>query len=57
MSLFNKATEVKEKIFVDEKPAYVSEESIMHSMPVGEQFHWIKHKAADFLAARLTEKE
>lgn len=57
MSLYEKALGKKEKIFVDEKPAYVSEESIMHAMPVGEQFHWIQHKAADFLAARLTEKE
>lgn len=57
MSLFEKAKGVKEKIFVDEKPAYVSEETIMHAMPVGEQFHWIQHKAADFLAARLIEKE
>ncbi len=57
LSLFERATGTKEKIFVDEKPAYVSEESIMHAMPVGEQFHWVQHQAADFLAARLTKKE
>lgn len=57
MSLYEKALGNKEKIFVDEKPAYISEESIMHAMPVVEQFHWIQHKAADFLAVRLTEKE
>lgn len=53
LSLYEKAIGFKEKIFVDEKPAYVSEETIMHAMPVGEQFHWIKHKSADFIAKRL----
>lgn len=51
--LYAKATGYKEKLQVVEKPAYVSEESIMHAMPVGEQYHWVKHLAADFIAARL----
>jgi hypothetical protein len=25
----------------------------MHAMPVGEQYHWVKHIAADFIAERL----
>lgn len=53
MRLYDKALGYKEKIFIDEKPAFVSEETIMHAMPVGEQYHWIKHIAADFLAKRL----
>ncbi len=53
MRLFDRADGYKEKIFVDEKPAYVSEETIMHAMPVGEQFHWVKHIAADFIAERI----
>lgn len=51
--LYEKATGYKEKIQVVEKPAYVSEETIMHAMPVGEQYHWVKHIAADFIAERL----
>ena len=39
---------------ITEKPAYASEETIMHAMPVGEQYHWVKHEAADFIAQRLT---
>lgn len=53
LSFLDKATGYKESIQVDEKPAYVSEETIMHAMPVGEQFHWIKHIASDFIAERL----
>lgn len=56
MRLYDRATGQKEQIEVDEKPAYVSEETIMHAMPVGEQFHWVKHYASDFLAERLNGK-
>lgn len=52
--LFEKGTGYKERLRVTEKPAYASEETIMHAMPVGEQFHWVKHIAADFIAQRLT---
>ena len=51
--LFERAKGYKEKLLVDEKPVYVSEETIMHAMPVGEQFHWVKHIASDFIAQRL----
>ncbi len=51
--LWNKAEGHKERIQITEKPSYVSEETIMHSMPVGEQYHWVKHEAADFLSVRL----
>lgn len=51
--LWNKAEGHKERIHITEKPSYVSEETIMHSMPVGEQYHWVKHEAADFIAMRL----
>lgn len=53
MRLFDRAEGFRDKIFIDEKPAYVSEETIMHAMPVGEQFHWVKHIAADFIAERI----
>lgn len=53
MRLFDKATGEREKIYISEKPSYVSEETIMHAMHVGEQFHWVKHEAADFIAERL----
>ena len=52
--LYSKATGYKERLEVTERPAYVSEETIMHAMPVGEQFHWVKNITADFIAQRLT---
>ncbi len=51
--LIDKAKGYKEIIHIEDKPAYVSEETIMHAMPVGEQYHWVKHIAADFIAERL----
>ena len=51
--LYSKATGYKERIQIADKPSYVSEETIMHAMPVGEQYHWVKHEASDFLASRL----
>lgn len=53
LSLLDKANGYKESLKIEEKPAYVSEETIMHAMPVGEQFHWVKHIASDFIAERL----
>jgi len=53
LSLLDRAVGYKESLEIVDKPAYVSEETIMHAMPVGEQFHWVKHIAADFIAERL----
>ncbi|MCQ2464240.1 MAG: alpha/beta hydrolase [Oscillospiraceae bacterium] len=53
MDIYNRATGYKEIMEITEKPAYVSEETIMHAMPVGEQFHWVKYIAADFIAERI----
>lgn len=56
LSFLDKANGYKESLEIDDKPAYVSEETIMHAMPVGEQFHWVKHIAADFIAERLLNR-
>ncbi|MBE6852594.1 MAG: alpha/beta hydrolase [Ruminococcus sp.] len=53
LSLLDNAKGYKECLQVEDKPAYVSEETIMHAMPVGEQYHWVKHIASDFIAERL----
>ncbi len=57
LNLYDRATGYKEQLLVDEKPAYVAEATIMHAMPVGEQLHWVKHIAADFIAERLGNRE
>ena len=57
LSLLDKANGYKEQLKIDEKLAFASEETIMHAMPVGEQFHWVKHLASDFIAERLLKKQ
>ncbi len=46
--LFANVVGEKVEIEIEEQPIYATEESVMHAMPVGEQMHWIKRKAADF---------
>lgn len=46
--LYEKSTGKKEEIIITEQPVYATKESVMHAMPVGEQMHWIKRKAADY---------
>lgn len=53
MSLYNRASGYKDKILINEKPVFVSDESIMHAMPVGEQLHWVKPQVSDWIAERL----
>lgn len=47
--IFDKTTGHKEEIIIKDFPVYASKESVMHAMPVGEQLHWVKIKAADFI--------
>ena len=56
LEFLNRANGFKDSLEITDKPAYVSEETIMHAMPVGEQFHWVKHVASDFIVRRLLEK-
>lgn len=43
----------KEKIIIDEKPVFSNEQVVTHTMPVGEQMHWIKLVVADWVAERM----
>lgn len=40
--------DTKKIIVIDEKPVFSNEESVTHTMPVGEQMHWVKHIIADW---------
>lgn len=51
--IFNLAAGSRKRIKIEEKPAYISTETIMHAMPVGEQFHWVKHIVSDWMAEHL----
>ena len=47
-SIYDKSTGDKQEIAIEDEPVYATKESVMHAMPVGEQMHWIKRKAADY---------
>lgn len=52
-SIFNKSQGRKEEIVIEQELAFQNEEKIMHAMPVGEQMHWVKIYAADWMAEKL----
>jgi dienelactone hydrolase len=49
--LFDNARGEKEKLIVTSEPVFSSGEKATHTMPVGEQLHWIRHVAADWILA------
>jgi dienelactone hydrolase len=55
MALFEKAQGPKEKMIIEETPVFSTDQVVTHTMPVGEQLHWIRHVAADWINARLRE--
>lgn len=53
--LYSSAQGYKEKIIINETPVYSIQQSITHTMPVGEQMHWIKYVIADWMKEQLTK--
>jgi dienelactone hydrolase len=51
MNLYNKAQGEKEKIIIEEEPVFSNQQVVTHTMPVGEQLHWVRHVTADWMAA------
>ncbi|HEX9061991.1 MAG TPA: alpha/beta hydrolase [Clostridia bacterium] len=49
MSLYEKASNEKEKIIITEEPVFSNDQIVTHTMPVGEQLHWIKLVVADWM--------
>jgi len=45
----NADTLMKDKIIIADEPVFSKENAVTHTMPVGEQMHWIKHLAADWI--------
>lgn len=56
MALYEKTTGPKEVITIDEAPAFSDGESMLHTMPVGEQMHWLKHVVADWALTKFNSK-
>jgi dienelactone hydrolase len=42
----------KERLVINEKPVFSTEQVITHTMPVGEQLHWVRSVMADWVARR-----
>jgi dienelactone hydrolase len=53
LNLFDKAKGFKEQIIIDEEPVFSNNQVVTHTMPVGEQLHWLKHVAADWIIKQL----
>ncbi|KNY28043.1 alpha/beta hydrolase [Pseudobacteroides cellulosolvens] len=49
IKLYEMALGEKEKIIVEEEPVFSSSQVVTHTMPVGEQIHWIRYSAADWM--------
>jgi dienelactone hydrolase len=49
MDLYNKVNSKKEILLIDEDPVIAKGENATHAMPVGEQLHWIKNLASDWI--------
>lgn len=52
--LFERVTAPKEALIIDEKPVFSTEFGFTHTMPVGEQMHWVKHAAADWIVRQVS---
>lgn len=46
--LYEKSKGPKKRITIEEEPVFSSGETRLHTMPVGEQMHWLKHILADW---------
>jgi fermentation-respiration switch protein FrsA (DUF1100 family) len=55
LAFFDRATGEKEKLIIEEPPVFSNQQMVTHTMPVGEQLHWVKHYAADWIAARTRQ--
>ncbi|HEX3044783.1 MAG TPA: prolyl oligopeptidase family serine peptidase [Bacillota bacterium] len=49
MQLFDRAKGEKDKIIIAEEPVFSNQQIVTHTMPVGEQLHWVRHVAADWI--------
>ncbi|MBN2738008.1 MAG: alpha/beta hydrolase [Spirochaetales bacterium] len=43
----------KEKLIIHQEPVFSKEEEVLHTMPVGEQIHWVRHLFVDWILDQL----
>ena len=52
LEFYSRAEGHKEKLIIQTEPVFSNNQAVTHTMPVGEQLHWIRHVAADWIASR-----
>lgn len=53
LEMYQRASAAKDKIIIEAEPVFSNQQLVTHTMPVGEQLHWLRHVAADWMVARL----
>ncbi|MBN1887126.1 MAG: alpha/beta hydrolase [Thermoflexales bacterium] len=48
-AFYDRAQGPKEKLIIENTPVFSNQQAVTHTMPVGEQLHWVKHVAADWI--------
>lgn len=51
LAFYDRAQGPKQKLIIENAPVFSNQQRVTHTMPVGEQLHWVKHLAADWIAA------
>lgn len=55
MAFYDRAQGHKEKLIIENTPVFSNQQAVTHTMPVGEQLHWVKHLAADWIVTHAHE--
>lgn len=55
LKLYKRALGEKKQIIIDDEPAFPTDNEILHSMPVGEQAHWVRHVLADWVYTQVNK--
>lgn len=50
-AFYDRAQGPKQQWILENAPIFSNQQAVTHTMPVGEQLHWVKHRAADWIAA------
>jgi dienelactone hydrolase len=55
MAFYDRAQGHREKLIIENAPVFSNQQAVTHTMPVGEQLHWVKHVAADWIASQAQQ--
>jgi pimeloyl-ACP methyl ester carboxylesterase len=55
LEILESAEGPKEHLIIEEEPVFSAQQVVTHTMPVAEQLHWVRHRAADWIADQFAE--